>query len=605
MSNLIHISEQDNIFHKILRSLILILAVAAFLVVWFRAPYGVEVTDEAHSIVEPYLVSLGSVPYVDMPSQTPLTSLLIAPFITLFTALTGGTEGIFLYMLRVAVIVRAAIAVGVWALLRRRMGEYSSAVCALLLFLCDMGHTRPLNYNNLSLYLLALSGALLYNALGQEVVKKAALRYMAAGVTMALCAMAHVTQIINCLVLAVVVLLWERRRIGRIPVWLCYALGGIAIAVLVVLGLELASGWRLFSGLLSSLALNNYYRIPKLGIAVQLHRFWSDLYHGRLWLSAFIPLFPAVLVCVYLLLVRSDRKQQCLRAVVLSSLGAYCAYLLWLALRFQDQFSSDYAAFLLFLSAPFYLFLLPRAKRRQAGELLSLFWLPCLISVLTVAVASHSPANYRYYALQMGAVTTVLFLSDLIHDLFPRESFRFSWMYRPVSILPLCIAGLFSASMITNLYTNTYREEPIPQQTFKMESGVFAGCYTTPDRGERITALEQQLRQLLSAEDTVLFSELMPMAYLMTDAQPLTPTGWDPNMYRYGFQDNHLLGQWYAARGQYPDKIIFVNSEGKTSAVDDPENEFGAFVRENYEETARFGEGLFSMRVYEHRTSHE
>lgn len=64
--------------------LILLWALSVFLLVCFRTPFGVEVTDEAFWITEPYLLTQGAIPFVDSWSQTPLTSLLLAlsfPFI--------------------------------------------------------------------------------------------------------------------------------------------------------------------------------------------------------------------------------------------------------------------------------------------------------------------------------------------------------------------------------------------------------------------------------------------------------------------------------------------------------------------------------------------
>lgn len=67
---------------------------AAVLALFFRLPFGVDITDEAFYAAEPYLIARGAVPLVDNWSQTPLTFLLTAPLVWLYVRLSGGTEGL-------------------------------------------------------------------------------------------------------------------------------------------------------------------------------------------------------------------------------------------------------------------------------------------------------------------------------------------------------------------------------------------------------------------------------------------------------------------------------------------------------------------------------
>ena len=147
---------------------LLLLALVCVLAVFFRTPFGVDVTDESFYCSEPYLLLHGSVPYASNWSQTPLTFLLTAPVIWLYTTLTGGTDGLFLFSLYVGVVFRLLISFVIWRLLRQHIDERSAALSALILFCCNMGHTRGLNYNVLSLYLLALAGTLLFHALSLD-----------------------------------------------------------------------------------------------------------------------------------------------------------------------------------------------------------------------------------------------------------------------------------------------------------------------------------------------------------------------------------------------------------------------------------------------------
>ena len=579
---------------------ILLWAVLAVSLVFLRASYGVEVTDEAYWVAEPYLVTQGAVPLADNWSQTPLTGLLLAPLVSVYTALTGGTEGIYLYMLRAAVVFRAAISMGVWLLLRRQMDDRIAAVCAILLFSCDMGHMRGLNYNVLSLYLLALAGALLYDAVSQENIQKSAHRCAAAGVVMALCALAHITQIVNCVLLAVILLFQERRIYKKVPLWMIYGLSGLLIAVVVTAGLELASGGNLFSGLGILLRENNYFRIPHMGFGQQAARSAEDLafFGFKRWLPGFLLCF-AIFSPLYFRKGGIHRDQ--FRAVfVLSLLGAFCIFLGWVCSRKGDIFPTDIPAMLLYIIVPLYLLCMETSYRRESFRMLLFLWLPCLVSWLMVALASHAPANYRYYALNSGAILTIPFIFSTLQGSFslPERPKIAKWILEKSSLLPCLLGMLFSATMLLYLWNNVYRDDPIPQLTYRMEVGVYKGCYTSPERGHAMETLEQTIKELTSKSETVFFADLFPTGYLMTDSHYLAPTTWDPNMYRYGFQDSNLLFSYFELSGEIPDKIVYVNSEGEPLSIDDPENQFAAFVLDNYTLTAETGRELFSLRVF-------
>lgn len=566
--------------------------------IWLRMPYGVEVTDESFYVAEPYLVTKGAIPLADNWSLTPLTNLLLVPLISSYIALTGGTEGIFLYMLRMAVAVRAAIAAVIWLLLRKQMDDRIAAVCSILLFSCDMGNTRGLNYNVLSLYLLAMAGALLYNAVSQENIQKAARRCAAAGVVMALCALAHVTQIVNCVLFAVILLFLERRSYKKLPLWMTYGLSGLLVAAIVTAGLELVSGGSLFSGLGILLRENNYFRIPHMSFAQQAVRSAGDLllYGFKRWLPAFLLCF----VAFSLLFFRKtgSHSKQFREVCVLSLLGASGILLGWICLRKGNTAPTDISALLLYLTAPLYLLFMDTQKRRAACRMLCFFWLPCLVSWLMVALASHVPANYRYYVLTGGAILCIPFAFLALQSTF-NHSGRAEWpILSAAQLVPCLLGALFSAATLLYLWNNVYRDDPIPQLTYQVESGVYKGCYTSSERGHAIETLERNIKELTDESETVFFADLFPAGYLMTDSHYLAPTTWDPNMYRYGFQDSNLLFSYFALKGEIPDKIVYINSEGNPLSIDDPENQFAAFVLENYTLTVESGEGLFSLRIF-------
>lgn len=74
-------------------------------------------------------------------------------------------------------------------------------------------------------------------------------------------------------------------------------------------------------------------------------------------------------------------------------------------------------------------------------------------------------------------------------------------------------------------------------------------------------------------------------------------------MSRYGFKDMTIFQAYFEKQNAVPDMILFVKSEEDSPlSIDDPDNEWSQYIREHYTQTAVFGEGMFSMRVFEKNT---
>lgn len=569
------------------------IAAALALLLLPRIFYGADVTDTSFWTAEPYLLTRGAVPFADNWSQTPLSSLLIAPFVHLFTRITGGTEGIMLYMFWAAFLFRGAVSVLLWRVLRGRLGPNWAAAYGLLFFLYDYGANRYLNYNFMSQALLALGGALLWDAMGREEPRAAAAQYAWAGAVMALCALAHITQLANCLLFAVWLLILERRRYRGLPCWLPYVLSGLGVAAAVILWLEWRGGGGVFSGLWLDLTHNNYFHIPHLPLSQQLRRIAGDCAALVRLMAA--PFAGILSVCLAVSLCRGKKAGF---PGLTAALAGSCAYVcLFYARPYLRAFLNAVSPFTsvqppllcLFLAAPLWYALPPRQARRQFLPGLLFLWASGLVTFILSALFSHATANYRYSFLIQGAIFSLPLLFQALKARAPGRLYP---------VLPVILAAAFAAYSLSIQYASVYRDEPIPLLTCRVEEGVYQGLYTTPERAAALQRLEKEIRARTSPEEAVLFADLMPTAYLMTDARPCTPTTWDPCHYRYGFQDGALYQAYFERTGRIPDKIFFILSEENPLSIDDPENAFAAWVREHYTLAETVGEGRFSFRLF-------
>lgn len=584
---------------RFLKGLFFLFALPAAVLLFLRAPFGADVTDEAFYVGESYLITQGAVPYVDNWTQTPLTFLLIAPFVRLFITVTGGSEGIMLFFFFLPFLFRTAAGLLTWYLLRKTIDPFWAAVFCFSFFLSVYGDCRSLYYDPMSQVLLVLGGALLWNALGQKDPRAAAVRYAWAGLVMALCALAHVAQLVNCLLFALFLLALERRRLGKLPCWLPYALAGLTVAAVVVIGLEWAGGGGLFAGLRLDLAENNYFRISHhtsgwyLDQLKLLFRLCKSI--ARRSAPAFI-----VVLALYLIFFRRKGRRELFSGLMVSLAGSGAFYCLFFAHNYAVAFRNavsgniDWTAYLfLFLCAAVWFILLPRENRRPLLPGFLFFWVSGLVMLSLSVTVSHSSISSRLYFLTCGAAFSLPLAAAALKARVPQDL-----SIRSRTALLLCLTASLAAFSITLQYAYVYRDEPILTLTHRVESGVYKGIYTTLERAEALQTLEAQIRQRTSPEETVLFADLMPTAYLMTDARYCTPTSWDPCHYRYGYQDDILYQSYFEKMGYIPDKIFFIQSEKLPLSIDDPENEFAAWVREHYTLAETVGEGRFSFRLF-------
>lgn len=563
-----------------------VLFAAAALALFYRLPFGVDITDEAFYAAEPYLIARGAVPLVDNWSQTPLTFLLTAPLVWLFVRLTGGTEGLAYALLAAAFLFRLAVPLLVRPVLRRKLGaNWAAAGCILLL----LSGGRTLDYNSISRGLLVLSGALLWDGLDREAPRAAAARYAAAGLVMALCALAHGAQIVNCLLFLLLLPLLDRRR----PTYsLFYAGAGLAAAAAVVLWLELTGGGGVFSGLRWILTKHNYFRIPHPPLSEELRGFAvACLSFG---LHA-LPPFAAVLACAVFSARRTRDRGLALWGAA-AALAAGCGGYLLHYLRSLSRLSAfQYPFLLLFLTFPVWLLLLPAERRRRFLPALALFWAPELVSLLTASFSWIS-LLYRLSLLSFGAFLSLPAAAEALAGC-PAPRF----LRRTRRLLPPLLTVLLAAAVLAPQFLSVCQgDEPLPALSCRVERGVFRGLRTTPERAEALQAMEEDIRARTSPGESVLFADLFPAGYLMTEAAPCTPSTWDPCHFRNGFQDADIYLEWFEKTGRLPDKIFFVSIDEHPLSIDDPDNAFAAFVREHYGPAGET-EGEYPLRMFTRR----
>lgn len=153
-------SYKDKLFIQDCIFIILLLAGVIF-AIW-KCRYGFGGNDEAFYLATPHRLTLGDALIRDEWHLSQLSSVLLYPFVWLYTILTGGTTGIMLASRLVYIILHCAVSVLIYT--RFRKFGYASVVASVLFFVYTPYDIMAQSYNTMGLDLVVVAGVLLSTA---------------------------------------------------------------------------------------------------------------------------------------------------------------------------------------------------------------------------------------------------------------------------------------------------------------------------------------------------------------------------------------------------------------------------------------------------------
>lgn len=168
----------------------------------------------------------------------------------------------------------------------------------------------------------------------------------------------------------------------------------------------------------------------------------------------------------------------------------------------------------------------------------------------------------------------------------------------------IVLVALLSTLLLKSSYEFVYRDAEIKALDTKVSEGIYKGIYTTEERADTLVKMEEYLSEKVNKDEKVLFMETVPFAYLMTEGISWAPSTWDISLYTYGYNDDTLYQEYFKMKGDYPDKIIYINSgRDAIMSIDVPDYKFTQFVNKQY--TLISDEIVGTMRVvlYEKNSS--
>lgn len=572
-----------------------------------RLFYGAELSDEAYSVAETYMVSRGALPFVNNWSQIPGYTMLLAPFVKAFTILSGGTDGIFLFFRFFSFAINALTACAVSIILKKYVKNPVILISCSLIYVGASGwdYVGAFRGDNLSINLLAVGVLLIVVSFVEE--KENPLWFLLSGILAAFAVLCYPTLIIEYVyyIVAMVFLCVRKRKNFKSIVW--FLAGSFVAAVIIVGYLVLNSGFSdIFLGIKYLLNDVTYFQLKNEGGSKAPEYLIGMLKQVIMLLRLSGMCFVLFLVSVFLFFRKcafkvdisycAIKKIYLKRIALLSILAGICAYHLlqiWIFKTTDNVSISLYAITIQTLAVPF-LWLFIKKEKKLSNYLMGLIWFPSYVWVVVTGIFTYSGMLDRHDLLKNAAYLLGIFAVFAVRDCFFLESPDEEgvieakrpriWLYNSlVSFLPIMLVMAITFTYIFNAYTYVYRDDSIWRLDTVVSKGPYKGMRTTKTRAEGLMELDRVIDEYVDQEDYVLAMDNDPFIYLMSVGRICTPSTWDQALYSYHFDQPDLYYDYFKVTGTEPSKIIYFNYGRDETMSIDVNYRFNEYVLSNFE----------------------
>ena len=479
-------------------------------VLLYRLPYGVSHRDEAFYSAMPYSFLLGNRPYTDELALHQNAALLLVPFYRAYVAIVGSADGIILFNRGLYFIYAAVCSIMAYRFVKRVATHGAACWAGALVLSFSYFNLFALSYNTQGAFgvlcgSLCTANALLGSRPGR-LLFGASLFFLSALFSYPGCAAAVVPY-------AAVVVWWLFRRVPRSA--RSNGLIGLGAGVAVAFGtLVPLAIWIGAPGFQRLREFSQSMGYATKGVAAKL-----DFYHSSSWewhrpLLGFVAIF-ALLPIVCLLL------ERLLWGVALATLAA-CGFCYWHGLQSSAPLGVTVYLVAIPVLAPVCVAL--NRGWQHGGLVLSLVWLP---SVLSMAAVAYSSAN-GYDAVSLGALGALVAGVSSFWAYLATLSAR-----RPARRLGYrVVLGSFLASCLVlqlhSLFEYVYDENDPTFQALntRVRTGPLRGTITTPAGAELAEAVDHDLKSLEASAKSLTVFDGFATGYLSTRLQPRTFSQW-------------------------------------------------------------------------------
>lgn len=564
----------------------ILLLLAALLFAFWKCRYGFRGDDESFYLSIPHRLSLGDALIRDEWHLSQLSGFLLYPYVSLYTLIAQGTEGLLLATRILYILLHGATAVFIY--LRTRKFGFVSLPASILFFLFTPYDIMSLGYNTMGLNLVTVTGVFLATT---SFKRKAPLIISGAAFAGAVLCNPYlaIAYALFCICVLIHVLLKRTRFSKNIfahkmfspKTLLWFTVGAALLALLFfIFLLSRTSIQDILTNIPYMLADPEHPQIP---MATKLQSYFNSI-----WNCA--PNFNlAILACgVLLLIILADRylisktfeRFKTHRGVYLTLV---CIITALSYLCFIDGLTTYYYNSILF---PLFFiglisYILCRKKNKKV--FVCLF---CLGILYSMAMCFSSNQYFYVISMAMSAanIASLLFLGNLIKEMqqdnapvLYRKFFQYAGIGTAAAVL------VFQCALqITVNATHCFLDSPPSELTYTLSAGPAKGIITNQNYASAYESLYADMQYYKTkAKGNILFASERTWGYLVTEDMPYgTYSAW-----LSGEKDSTIqrLEQYYAVNPEKIPKYIYVPKEAKWdfSQIYTKAAQYGYTVTEN------------------------
>jgi hypothetical protein len=478
-----------------------VLATATLALSWLRLFYGVDFTDESFYVALAHRFALGDLPVRDEQNLTQFAGFMVAPFVKLFLWLTGGTEGIVLFMRHLHLAFTAAVGVVVFGAARAALPWREALLTAAVCLVFVPFNIHGVSYNTLGSGLLTVGCFLLLRA-PQASSPRA--MHAVSGAVHSLMALAYPPL---APLVAIFLFLIATDTAGGRRMAVAY-LAGALTAALIPAWMLLQVSWP------DLLELRTYLAGFQGEHGGGLDK-WFAIVRGY---STQTPYLPYVLASAALLAVWHRYRPSPLRYLL-----PFMPLLLGLYSIGANGTTSLYFIVVVAVLGPFvYPFV---GSEPFARRLMRVVWVPSFIAGIVTSWSSSNASQNGCIGMFPAALASILFMQLALRRL-PVTPRRFAV---GGSLLALLVPLLVIVPLLRGGYADYYGE-PVQrsQLTHRVQGGPFHGLLTTPGKQVFLERFSRASKPLIRPDDRVMVFNEWPAGYLLAGVRPGVNSVWLP-----------------------------------------------------------------------------
>lgn len=534
-----------------------------------RIRYGVDFSDEAWYVAEPYIVSQGATPYVDLWTQASGFTFPLCFVYDIFVSLNNSTEGIFLFS-RIVYVIWVFVLGFVTCILVKKI----PFIFYLPYIMAGVNALYDINYNTIGQFYSLFVLAVLF--IREESIAKINFGIgLLAGICMARSIIGTPYTII-VFVLSLFFLIIKKRYSTLSG----FVIGNALMAIITISYCSIKGNgiYSIFYGLKCFLIDGAYQNItPHYNFIDALSQ--QFIAYKNMWICLAV---LGVIKILFLFVPVSAPKQSFQKSTAITIL----VFFLWGICQGFEHGNLYYLIYGTFFCGIFlYLFL---GKQQQYEGVAIII----LINVLWYYMASLGNIYGFYgrqYILMLSTVVSLWGVYLLCKD--RRVQIR---------IGVYCMAIACCILVICSNYSNVYRDEEINKLDSKVEEGVWKGCYTTKEQKEGIDFFEREIKELTNPGEKVLFLDWASFGYLISDGQPFNSSTYDTMCYSYSVNNPQIMYDYFDLKKDIPDKIIYIDyGRDEKLSIEDKQWLFNEFINEFYDYRTSDSMNEYRIVIYE------